>query len=238
MRPVFAIQVMALIIAATFFHAKINTKQNLEWQQPASKKDYLFHNNCYVEQFDPAYRKQSFYAITTSNGKKMLAKVKVNFVPVDDECIGQKVTYFRIPGNKNPDIPLLASDMFTQDKPLTSATYLKTKFMSVADKIDMNFLNENYTLYLKKNKHASDSLNIMLKYNNAFQTLNVTNLEEEYPPKIIFAGDLSGDEGLDLILQVQEKNGIYWILYISTAKPNLQPELKERARCVYTALPC
>ncbi len=201
---------------------------------------FMFHNNSYVEKtgFKPAYKKQLYYAIMNKAGKQILQKVSLKFEEVDDECIGEKIIYFRIPGNYDPDIPLLASTLLNERSVLKNASYTKKKFMDVKDRIDIQFLNENYTLSLKKNKQPNDSLDLSLVYNNNSQFLNRTVLDEEYPPKLIFAGDLSGDEGIDLILQVTEKQAIYWILLISTAKPTGKPALKEKASCFYTAVPC
>jgi hypothetical protein len=224
-----------LVAAGLAFQQQTNQMPLQTYQEPRAYT--LYHNNHYVEKWKPEYRKMVYYTIDGEGAQKRLKKVKVNFKTVDDECVGQRITYFNIDGNDNPELPLLVAPGINEKTPLLNALYQDNKLSEPSDKIEMTFDGGKQTLALKKNRDPKDSLDLYLLHENVQIQVCKTNLDPDYPVKLIYAGDLSGDKKMDLILQVNKSNGIYWILFISADQTGT-PELKQADRCLFTSLPC
>ncbi len=206
------------------------------WQKPNDFR--LFHNNFYVEKWDPAYKKMPFYMIATLNKTSVLQKTPIHFKEVEDECVGQKITYFKIPGNDDPTIPILVSNSLSEKSKLLTVAFSKTTFTSLEMRSLFQWKNAPVELFVQKNKGATDSADLCIRMGKKVQTLTAINLETDFPSTVIFAGDCTGDQQLDLILQINNEKGIYWILYASSPESDTTPAFKEIARCLYTATPC
>jgi hypothetical protein len=202
------------------------------------KKPVFFHQNHYVEKMDPNWRKQTFYMIVGEGNRGVLRKVNPTFELVNDECLGKKVTYIKVAGIEDPMVPILSAELFSEKPSVTSAVLSTNQFLAPTDKINLQLGGENYVLSLKKNKIAKDSMDIVLTYKDSTQSLNRTALDPEYPPTIIFAGDLDNDSIPEMIIQVYHQNGIYWILYKAEKTEGAKPRFTEKLHCPFTALPC
>lgn len=205
-------------------------------QKPAEYR--LFHLNHYVEKWSATYKNLNYYFISGTGNNKVLKKATMQFKKVDDECIGAEITYFRMKGYENPDIPIIASPSFNAQSKIINATYTGDKLLSPADKINITYNGKAYSLYTMKNKNENDSATICFKAGDKETRLAATSFDQDYPARIIYAGDINADNQPDLILQVYQSTGIRWILYLSdTSKPaNIQ--WKEASRCYFTATPC
>lgn len=224
-----------LIIALTF-----GSFVHLAFGQskPPAKKPVFFHHNHYVEKMDQNWRKQTFYMIVGEGNRGVLRKVYPTFELVNDECLGKKVTYIKVPGIEDPMVPILSAELFGEKPSVTSAVVSTNQFLTPSDKINVLLAGDNYVLTLKKNKIAKDSMDIMLNCKDSTQYLNRTALDSEYPPTIIFAGDLDNDSIPEMIIQVYQQKGIYWILFKAEKVEGAKPRFTEKLRCTFTALPC
>jgi len=225
------IVLLAISIGFIGFFATAQTKQT-------PKKPVFFHQNHYVEKMDPNWRKQTFYMIVGEGNRGVLRKVIPGFELVNDECLGKKVTYIKVAGIDDPMVPILSAELFAEKPSVTSAVLSTNQFLAASDKINVQLAGENYVLSLKKNKVANDSMDIMLTYKDSTQHLNRTALDAEYPPTVIFAGDLDNDAVPEMIIQVYHQKGIYWILFKAEKVEGAKPRFTEKLRCTFTALPC
>lgn len=205
-------------------------------QKPGTYR--LFHLNHYVEKWSDTYKSLNYYFISGTGTNKVLKKAGIQFKKVDDECIGAEITYFRMKGFENPDIPIIASPSFNAQSKIVNAEYHIEKLLSATDKISIKYNGKDYSLYTEKRKHETDSAMICFKAGDKITRLAETSFDQDYPARLIYAGDINADNQPDLIIQVYQMNGIRWILYISdTTKPaNIQ--WKEASRCYFTATPC
>ena len=198
----------------------------------------LFHNNHFKEKWKPGLKKTDFFYISAASGQPVLKKFKPVFEVVEDDCIGAKITYCRIPGNFDPMIPVFSSSVLTEKSRLINAEYDSNKLVNLSDKIGMRFKNERYTLRVQKNGQLSDSADLLIQTGLHVMKLGKTNLDTEFPVTLIYAGDITGDMRIDLILQLNTSRGIYWILYTAEMKAGNDLQFKEANRCLFTALPC
>ena len=135
-------------------------------------------------------------------------------------------------------IPVFSSSVLTEKSRLINAEYDSNKLVNLSDKIAMRFKNERYTLRVQKNGHLSDSADLLIQTGLHVMKLGKTNLDTEFPVTLIYAGDITGDMRIDLILQLNTSRGIYWILYTAEMKAGNDLQFKEANRCLFTALPC
>ncbi len=201
--------------------------------------EYLvFHNNHYVEDWKPAYKKMAYYTIEGKGMDKKLKKVKLKFHAVEDECIGARITYFKIPGNDDALQPLLSSASLSQKTVIKNAAYSKDAMVKAGDKIKIEFNGKGYTLLMEKNGEASDGLSLFLRDGTNKIPLGRTSTVEDYPVLLLYAGDINGDGAMDLIVRSNPKEAISIILYTSVMQPDKTYRIKEVSRCFFTSLPC
>jgi|JI10StandDraft_1071094.scaffolds.fasta_scaffold335400_1 hypothetical protein len=205
-------------------------------QKPAAYR--LFHLNHYEEKWSESYKKLNYYFINGTGQNKVLKKATMQFKKVNDECIGAEITYFRMKGYENPDIPIIASSSFNAQSKIVNATYAADKLLSPSDKINIDYNGKAYSLYTIKNKNENDSATICFKAGEKETRLAATSFDQDYPARIIYAGDINADNQPDLILQVYQSTGIRWILYLSDSSKQANIQWKEASRCYFTATPC
>lgn len=193
-----------------------------------------FHN----EEVWKTASKENWYGIFESENKFYLSKTriitkKVNDVVLDeeDEKTGWEVSAVK----KDSCILLIEALPFLKDSRIKIVTIPKTIFPN--DTISFEFLNTKYQLYATGKKEPVKEINDYYQYTNyklflkaSKKNVHITELLvassffDDQMIEIIFAGDIDGDEILDLIIDTSNHyNATSPTLYLS--KPTNEKQL-------------